>query len=40
MVKVNGFDEFNPDINIQVHNSRHSTKKKKKKEGKCCKWEK
>ena len=36
MVKVNGFDEFNPDINIHVSN-RTSTKKKKKKEGKCCK---
>ena len=37
MVKVNGFDEFNPDINIQVTNNRTSSKKKKKKDGKCCK---
>lgn len=35
MIKVNGYDDFNPDINLE----RQSTKKKKKKDknSKCCK---
>ena len=36
VLKVDGYSDFNPDLNVQL-GDRQSIKKAKKKKGKCCK---
>lgn len=36
MLKVDGYTDFNPEMNVQLTKARQSSKQKKDKQGGCC----